>query len=270
MRTPVDSTFDRMNPYRILGVDVNAGPAAIRKAYLELVKRHHPNLFATDPEKYRLATELMRDINVAYELLSDTIQRGVWDRKHPNATAPRTAPRPEPEMDRRYDPSTMVDSNLVHTVIRAYNEFVNSLHTAEAKQEALKRIREFQASRAGSAFIRELVARHYRKIMDLLKLGRQISVYDDGLVEIMFLYTETLEVSPSDVFITYAYLQHRQSPGGARPRPNERPGPPYPGVYWTLGSQARRESGSARADPAKGITTRIRDWLFSPRRARRK
>jgi len=179
MKNPLDTTFDHKDPYRILGVAVDATPVAIRKAYLELAKRNHQDLFATDPEKYRSSTVLMQDINSAYEMLSDPARRELWDRKRRGA--PKTAPRPAPAQTAHFE------SEETRRVIRKYNEFVGSLRTVNDRQKAARKIREFQASRNGSAFIRKLIASHYQSVIDLLNRGGRVSVYDDGLVGCMVL-----------------------------------------------------------------------------------
>ena len=258
MKNALDTTFDHKDPYRILGVTADATPVVIRKAYLELAKRNHQDLFATDPEKYRSSTVLMQDINSAYELLYDPARRELWDRRHP--AAPRKAPRPAPT------PSAHFESEQTHRVIRKYNQFVGSLRTAKARQEAARKIRRFQASRGGSAFIRKLVASHYQPVIDLLNLGGRISVYDDGLVELMFLYAGALEVDPSEVFITYAYLVHRENrgkvpaaPGAGKPRR----GGPGTGDFMVTTLRLRRVPGTAGPASAKNLGARIRDWLRS-------
>ena len=119
----------------------------------------------------------------------------------------RTVPR------RAHKPRKVYDAEQVHRVIIKYNEFVGSLRNAEERQKAARKIRRFQTSHRGSAFIKELVTRHYWKVMDLLKLDKRISVYDDGLVEFMFLFEGAMEVAPSQVFITYAWLTYREHRG---------------------------------------------------------
>jgi hypothetical protein len=266
MKNSLDTTFDHKDPYRILGVTADATPDAIRKAYLSLAKRNHQDLFATDPEKYRSSTTLMQDINAAYEMLSDPARRELWNRKH--LGAPRTTPRTAPQKAPRPAPaqSAHFESEQTHRVIRKYNEFVGSLRTAKERQDAARKIRKFQASPGGSAFIRKLVASHYQPVIDLLNLGGRISVHDDGLVEIMFLYAGAMEVDPSEVFITYAYLVHRENrgkvpaaPGAAKP---QRRGPGTDDFRVTR-LRLRRNPGSTGPSPAKDLGTRIRDWLRS-------
>lgn len=64
-----------MNPYKVLGVSENATQEEIRAAYLELVKKYHPDKYADNPLK-ELAGEKLKEINQAYEMLS----------KKPNST----------------------------------------------------------------------------------------------------------------------------------------------------------------------------------------
>jgi len=264
MKNSLDTTFDHKDPYRILGVTADAAPDAIRKAYLNLAKRNHPNLFATDPEKYRSSTSLMADINSAFELLGDPARREFWDRRHPGA--PRKAPRPATAQ------SVHFESEQAHLVIRKYNEFVGSLRTAAERQKAARKIRKFQASRDGTAYIRKLVASYYQPVIDLLNLGGRISVWDDGLVEIMFLYAGALEVDPSEVFITYAYLVHRENRGKVPAAPaTGRPQRRGPGTGDSRAPMLRlhHDPGSTGPEPAKDLGARIRYWLLSQPRSRR-
>jgi curved DNA-binding protein CbpA len=257
MKNPLDSTFDNRNPYKILGVAVGASAADIRKAYLGLARRHHPNLFATDPEKYRSSTELMQDINCAYELLSDPQRRELWDRQHSVVPSPGRVARREQELKKYFD------AELLQRVIRKYNGFVGSLRTPEERQKATRRIEKFQASRAGSAYIEELASRHYRDVMEFLKTDKRISVYDDGLVEIMHLYKGAFEVSPGSVFITYAYLCHRDNrgkfPAGLEAR---RPPSQEEGGVVRLRLAGPRGDPASGSKPAKGFGSQVWEWLM--------
>lgn len=57
-----------MNPYKVLGVSENASQEEIRKAYLALVKKYHPDKY-TDEGMKELANEKLKEINQAYEIL---------------------------------------------------------------------------------------------------------------------------------------------------------------------------------------------------------
>ncbi len=58
-----------MNPYKVLGVSENASQEEIRAAYLELVKKYHPDKYTDNPLK-ELAGEKLKEINQAYEMLT--------------------------------------------------------------------------------------------------------------------------------------------------------------------------------------------------------
>lgn len=62
--------------YRILGVGTNAEDVVMRAAYKALVQRYHPDRFTGSAHE---AQEKMRDINEAYETLSNPIKRKNYD-----------------------------------------------------------------------------------------------------------------------------------------------------------------------------------------------
>ena len=61
--------------YAILGVDRNAEEKEIKKAYRKLARQHHPDVNPGD----KVAEERFKDINEAYEVLSDPEKRGKYD-----------------------------------------------------------------------------------------------------------------------------------------------------------------------------------------------
>ena len=65
-----------MTYYEILQVTENASYEVIHMAYKALVKKYHPDLFIGDP---KFAEEKMKEINMAYEVLSDRNKRAEYD-----------------------------------------------------------------------------------------------------------------------------------------------------------------------------------------------
>lgn len=62
--------------YEVLGVDKNASDAEIKKAYRKLAKQYHPDVNPDDKE----AEAKFKEINEAYEVLSDSKKRNQYDR----------------------------------------------------------------------------------------------------------------------------------------------------------------------------------------------
>lgn len=64
-----------MDPYNVLGVGKSASEDEIKKAYRKLSKEHHPDLNKDKPE----SAEKFKEINAAYEILSDKQKRAQYD-----------------------------------------------------------------------------------------------------------------------------------------------------------------------------------------------
>ena len=71
-----------MNYYEILGISLDASEEEIRKAYLELVKKYHPDVYKeVDGE------EIIKAINVAYDTLINPVTKEKYDRTINNDTS---------------------------------------------------------------------------------------------------------------------------------------------------------------------------------------
>jgi len=77
--------------YEVLGVPPDAHDTAIRAAYLDLMRAHHPDHRPGDAASAALA----RRANAAYHVLGDAARRDAYDRRrgpHLRSAAPGTAP----------------------------------------------------------------------------------------------------------------------------------------------------------------------------------
>ncbi|MBZ0315519.1 MAG: DnaJ domain-containing protein [Anaerolineae bacterium] len=70
---------DSRNYYELLGVPPNATPQEIKTAYRNLARQYHPDVRDTDEDAH--ADEMLKQINVAYEVLGDPLKRARYDRQ---------------------------------------------------------------------------------------------------------------------------------------------------------------------------------------------
>ncbi|MCP4165858.1 MAG: molecular chaperone DnaJ [Chloroflexi bacterium] len=61
--------------YEILSVDRNASAEDVKRAYRRMVKQYHPDIYKGDDADHRI-----KEINEAYEILSNPEKRGAYDR----------------------------------------------------------------------------------------------------------------------------------------------------------------------------------------------
>ena len=66
----------KRDPYEILGVSRDAGEQEIKKAFRKLARELHPDVNKHDPE----AEEKFKEAAEAYEILSDSERRAIYDR----------------------------------------------------------------------------------------------------------------------------------------------------------------------------------------------
>src|ERR1700733_6551369 len=65
--------------YAVLGVDETAPTDEIRKAFLRLAKKLHPDRYPNDPEKRALAQTEFAKVTHAHEIVSDAQRRAEYD-----------------------------------------------------------------------------------------------------------------------------------------------------------------------------------------------
>jgi len=106
------------NPYSVLGVSCTADAAAIKAAYLALMRRYHPDKAVLEP--LHEAEQRSKDVNVAFALLSDPRRRAEYDQALARATR-STQGRgrhvvPSPAEQRRYQLSMATKRRRIRRV----------------------------------------------------------------------------------------------------------------------------------------------------------
>ena len=76
------------NYYEILEVDRKASPEVIDKAYKTLAKKYHPDL--QDENNKNIYAEKMKEINEAYDVLSDDYKKTTYDEQLENSLVSKT------------------------------------------------------------------------------------------------------------------------------------------------------------------------------------
>src|SRR4029453_3099783 len=86
------------DPYAVLGVRRTASPDEVRRAYLTLARRHHPDAHAEGGPAARAAAERrMQEGNAAWAVLGDAGRRAAFDaadRAERDRGGRRSAPDP--------------------------------------------------------------------------------------------------------------------------------------------------------------------------------
>ena len=77
------------DPYKILGLRSNASDEAIKKAYRKLAREHHPDLDHGNSK----SEEKFKSVSAAYDLLSDPVTRGQYDRGEIDGYGAKKRPR---------------------------------------------------------------------------------------------------------------------------------------------------------------------------------
>lgn len=82
------------NFYDVLGIKQNASSEEIRSAYRSLLRSYYPDHYRKDPEKFRLANEVMKKLNVSRDILMDPLKRQKYDRTVKVSSPPPPQSRP--------------------------------------------------------------------------------------------------------------------------------------------------------------------------------
>lgn len=149
------------NYYDILQINKNASPEIIEKAYKTLAKKYHPDLQPEENKKQ--AEEILKDINEAYEVLSNPISKANYDNSlQENYIS-------EEDYENLYNQNINYQKNNIN------NNYINQEELfAKQQSENLKYQEELQRAREKAyhdAYIQDLKNRGYKiKYKKLLRI----------------------------------------------------------------------------------------------------
>ncbi|MBR3614074.1 MAG: J domain-containing protein [Clostridia bacterium] len=109
-----------MTHYEVLGVKKTASTSEIKDAYKKLVKKYHPDVYVGDKT---FAEKKIKEINAAYDVLSDPEQKQEYDEK--------ITPQPSPSYSTNYTSYT--------TAAPRYNYTSSTNNTQKSKRNAQAR-----------------------------------------------------------------------------------------------------------------------------------
>ncbi len=108
-----------MTYYEILEVSNNASEEVIRMAYKALARKYHPDVFSGDPQ---FADQKMKQLNEAFEVLSDPQQRVSYDQKlrdrHKETTTQNSSTNNSSDFDDKNDHFFKCVSNKMRDAFR--------------------------------------------------------------------------------------------------------------------------------------------------------
>ncbi len=115
------------NYYDILEVNQKASKEVIQKAYKVLVRKYHPDLYRQDQKKY--AENKIKEINEAYNVLSDDFLRGQYDKELQKEI--------EQINSQKYSSQTNIYNNYYNTAPSGENETNTKKAQKETKQRKI-------------------------------------------------------------------------------------------------------------------------------------
>ena len=187
------------NYYDILQINQNASPEIIDKAYKTLAKKYHPDLQEENNKKE--AEEILKEINEAYEILSDPNKKALYDQNLKNETISQE----------QYDEIYEENQNLKNAINNMQNSRSNSANDINNNNninphnynqnnnqdfEEMQRAQELEYQKQQLAYQQQLEqarqkAYHDAYIQDLknrgyrIKYKKSIKDYIKGIISIL-------------------------------------------------------------------------------------
>lgn len=178
------------NYYEILQINQNASPEIIEKAYKTLAKKYHPDLQEESNKKQ--AEEILKEINEAYEILSDPNKKTLYDQNLKKQTISQE------EYDQMHQENEFLkeklnnlnknnNNNVIQNNDVKYQSNLDDMQKQELeyqqKQRELQYMQQLEQARQKAyhdAYIQDLKNRGYK-----IKYKKSIKDYIKGFISII-------------------------------------------------------------------------------------
>lgn len=171
-----------LNYYAVLGVSLQASQEDIKKAYRKLALQFHPDRNQGD----RQAEHKIREVNAAYEVLSDPEARKTYDRLRLGYVEPMGSRREtEPEPDESVSPSVVLQ-RMEETLKEESRKqlFMMLIRNTLKIKEELEIIRERVIRAQGyDTFLENVVRQRGREVLDKL-VSEELKQRRERLVDV--------------------------------------------------------------------------------------
>ena len=111
-----------MNYYDVLRINKDASQQEIKDAYKKLIKRYHPDVY---PGNKVRAEHITRDLNEAYDVLSDSEKKTIYD-----LSLEQTPINIEPDIPTKYEPSVNYKEDFENSFSSTWDQKLKeNIHT---------------------------------------------------------------------------------------------------------------------------------------------
>ena len=159
------------NLYSVLGLSREASQDDIRRAYRKLVREHHPDTNPGDP----LAEERFKEIQQAYEVLSNPEKKREYDQKFHASAARRSSSQPRAGAERESVITVDLSDILSKLADRSGRSREGSRQLQDEEVARLARMLGVHISRL-SGLLGKDVTRLSKLLGDNIKMGARVSV----------------------------------------------------------------------------------------------
>lgn len=180
------------NYYKILGIDVSATEEDIKHAYRKLMKENHPDLYDQENEEAKkLREERVKDMNEAYEILSNADKRKNYDSNFQKQVSTISANSQNPvnqssiNFGKIFDDyfSSTHDNNLFNKTLEEYDElieFINEMDK-EFKNFGLTSTKARESLKGKRGMLTSEQIRQYKNNItnQLKKVKESAKIYDE-------------------------------------------------------------------------------------------